>query len=130
MMKLQPPLEESHPLKTWANCVAGFYGGKVYLVGSQITAKENPRDVDVVCIISDKSFEIRFGNVDDWMQQGGTGLWTEVRWKWADASVRTTEEGMSLTKLPIDFKVYPETLHKGFQNIHDDFPPYRLDNRK
>lgn len=114
----------------WVNRTAGYYGHPVYLVGSQITGSKTPRDVDIVCPIPDKEFELRFGSVDDWMQEGGTGLWTDVRWKWASRCAKDSLDGMKETKLQIDFKVQPMALFNGYSYVHKAFPPVRLDTGK
>lgn len=114
----------------WINRTAGYYGHPVYLVGSQITGSKTPRDVDIVCAIPDKEFELRFGNVDDWMQEGGTGLWTDVRWKWASRCAKDSLDGMKETKLQIDFKVQPMALFNRYSYVHKAFLPVRLDTGK
>lgn len=129
-MKLQLPLDKTHPLVRWANSIRGLYGQPVYLVGSQITGKENPRDVDVVCAIPDDEFTIRFGDVNDWMQEGGTGLWTEIRWKWSDECIKRWKEASLETGLNVDFKIQPFAQFKGYKHIHEQFPPYKLDTRQ
>ena len=129
MSKLCLPLLPEHKLVKWANQIRGFYGHPVYLVGSQITGSDRPRDVDIVCAIPDNEFELRYGSVDDWCQEGGTGLWTEVRWKWADDCSKKSLDGMRDTKLQIDFKVQPMAQFNGYSNIHKQFPPVKLDTR-
>lgn len=128
-MKLHLPLEPDHRLVKWANEIRGFYGHPVLLVGSQIMGQENPRDIDIVCAIPDEEFELRYGKVGIWLQEGETGLWTEVRWKWADDCVKKSLDGMRDTKLQIDFKVQPMAQFNGYKYIHDSFPPCKLDTR-
>lgn len=128
-MKLHLPLPPDHRLVKWANGIRGFYGHPVLLVGSQVTGKENPRDVDIVCAIPDDEFELRYGDVNLWLQEGGTGLWTDVRWKWADDCVKKSLDGMRCTKLQIDFKVQPMAQFKGYDFVNKEFPPYKLDTR-
>jgi hypothetical protein len=128
-MKLRLPLDKTHKLVRWANAIRGFYGHPVLLVGSQITDAENPRDVDIVCAIPDHEFELRYGSVNDWLQEGGTGLWTEVRWKWSDDCVKKSLDGMRDTGLQIDFKVQPMAQFKGYEHIHKAYPPVKLDTR-
>ena len=131
-MKLQLPLDKTHPLVGWANSIRGLYGQPVFLVGSQITGKENPRDIDVVCAIPDDEFTIRFGDVNEWCQEGVTGLWTEIRWKWSDECIKRWKEG-SLEcgqGYNIDFKIQLFCQFKGFGHIHKLFPPVKLDTRE
>lgn len=128
-MKLILPLAPENRLVRWANAIRGFYGHPIYLVGSQITAKEDPRDVDVICIIPDREFELRYGPVELWGQEGDTGLWAETRWKWSDDCVKKSLHGMEETKLCIDFKVLSDRTNRGYENIQKAFPPYKLDAR-
>jgi len=128
-LKLKLPLSPEHLLVRWTNSIRGFYGHPVLLVGSQITGKENPRDVDGVCAIPDEEFQLRYGSVNDWMQEGGTGLWTEVRWRWSDDCVKRALDGMDYTGLIVDFKVQPMSQFKGYAHIHKEFPPVKLDTR-
>lgn len=128
-MKLELPLDPTHKLVRWANHIRNFYGHPIFLVGSQITTKENPRDVDVVCAIPDAEFELRYGSVGQWSDEGGTGIYTEVRWKWGDDCVKRSLDGMQDTGLIIDFKVQPMAQFKGYAHVHKEFPPYKLDTR-
>jgi hypothetical protein len=128
-IKLKLPLEPTHRLVRWANAIRGFYGHPIFLVGSQITGAEDPRDVDVICVIPDHEFMLRFGPPDLWHQEGETGMWGHTRWIWSDDCVKKTNHGMRETGLFIDFKVLPESAHEGYHNIHKEFPPYRLDTR-
>jgi hypothetical protein len=129
-VKLKLPLAPENRLVRWANAIRGFYGHPVYLVGSQITGSEDPRDIDIVCSIPDQEFELRYGSVQQWIQEGESGLWTDVRWIWSDDVVKKCLHGMKETKLQIDFKVQPETHFKEYANIHAAFPPVQIDTRK
>lgn len=97
LKKLPLPLPSNHKLVIWANQIRGFYGHPVYLVGSQTTGKENPRDVDVVCGIPDSEFTLRYGDINEWLEEGVTGQWTDVRWKWADDCSKRSIDGMECT---------------------------------
>lgn len=125
-MKLQLPLEPTHPLVRWANSIRGFYGHPVYLVGSQLTDKPDPRDVDVICVIPNDEFTLRFGDVYKWLDEGGTGQWTDVRWRWSDHCVKKWKQGCLETGLNLDFKVIPMCAHIG---EYGDHPTHRLDTR-
>jgi hypothetical protein len=127
MSKLKLPLSPEHLLVRWANGVRGFYGYPVYLVGSQLTDKLNPRDVDVICFLPKEIFELRYGNYDEWCSEGCTGLWTNIRWVWSDDCVKRSYEGMRYTDLLIDFKVYSDNEEKGFPI--ENFPKLKLDTR-
>ena len=126
LKKLPLPLPSNHKLVIWANQIRGFYGHPVYLVGSQTTGKENPRDVDVVCGIPDSEFTLRYGDVNEWLEQGATGKWTDVRWNWADDCSKRSIDGMECTGFLIDFKVQPMAQFNGFAHI----PKIRLDTKK
>jgi hypothetical protein len=128
-IKLQLPLARENRLVRWANAIRGFYGGPVYLVGSQITGSDKPRDVDVICVISDDDFAMRYGNVQQFIEEGENGLWTEVRWAWSDDCIKKWRHGVKATGLNLDFKVQPQTQFDGYKNIHERFPPYKLDTR-
>ena len=129
-MKLCLPIPKTHPLVVWANSIRAYYGHPVYLVGSQLTDKENPRDVDVVCAIPDDEFTLRFGDVNEWMTEGITGQYTEIRWGWADECIKRWKEACIETNLNIDFKIQPMCAFKGYEHIHKLFPPYKLDTKK
>lgn len=127
-VKLKLPLGPTNRLVRWANAINGFYGHPVYLVGSQITGVEDPRDIDVVCILPDEDFEIRYGSISEWVDQGESGMWKTVRHKWSQDCVKKTKHGIKETRLDIDFKVVPKSwsddIYKGIQM---EFPPVRLD---
>ena len=126
MAKLKLPLEKNHPLVKWANQIQEFYGYNVMLVGSQITGSESPRDVDIVCAIPDREFELRYGSVNDWVEQGKTGLWTEIRWKWANDCIKKSSDIIKSTGIQIDFKVQPMMVFNKYKHIHKQFPPHKL----
>jgi predicted nucleotidyltransferase len=124
-IKLQLPLAPENRLVRWANAISAFYGFPVYLVGSQLT-KDNPRDVDVCVVLPDDVFEVRYGNVDKWIDEGASGLYSELRWGWADDVVKKCMHGREATKLEIDLKVIPEKYDK---EHYKDLSKYRLDTR-
>lgn len=128
-MKLQLPLDKTHKLVRWANSIRALYGHPVYLVGSQITGSEEPRDVDIIIAIPDDEFTIRFGDVNSWYQEGLTGEYTEIRWKWAAECNKRWKEACLETELNIDFKIQPFGMFKGFEHVHKKFPPYKLDTK-
>lgn len=123
--RLLMPLNNDHTLVRWANKISGYYGHPVYLVGSQVTGINKPRDTDVVCAIPNDEFAIRYGNLNDWLDEGVTGDWTAVRWKWADDCVKRSLDGRVETNLTIDFKVQPMAQFKGLPSDMQ----YRLDTR-
>jgi len=129
MNKLELPLRDDNLLIRWANRMRTYYGHPIYLVGSQLSDKTNPTDVDVVCIIPDKEFSLRFQvSIGDWHQERGCYIISESYWEWTDRCVKDSLNGMRYTKLKIDFKVYPETLDLVYRS--DIFPKLKLDTRK
>lgn len=127
-VKLKLPLGPHSRLVRWANAINGFYGAPVYLVGSQITGAEDPRDVDVICVLPDEDFEIRYGSVAQWVDQGESGMWDVVRRKWSQDCVKKSTHGIRETRLDIDFKVLPKSWsEESYQHINKAFPPVRLD---
>lgn len=122
-MKLELPLDKEHKLIKWANSIRGHYGHPVYLVGSQLTDKENPRDVDIVLVLPNDEFTLRFGNVYEWIKEGVTGNWTSIRWSWSEECIKRWKEGCIETDLNLDFKIEPMMQHIGLKHL----PSLRLD---
>lgn len=120
-MKLQLPLDKSHRLVRWANSISAFYGHPLYLVGSQITGKENPSDVDIVCPIPDDEFTLRYGSCEAWCDEGCTGLYTEIKWDWADDCLKRSLSAMRETGLRVDFKIQPYCQFLGYGHIMKAF---------
>lgn len=121
---------EASLIVRWANLIRAFYGHPVYLVGSSLT-KENPRDCDVVCVIPDEEFILRYG-VDDVKQWGfryrsGSFDLHESCWKWADDVVHKSLQGMRFTRKYIDFKVFPESYDL---EHFKEFQKLKLDSRQ
>lgn len=95
-------------LQNWANRCAAFYRSPIYLCGSAlIEFNENPRDWDLRMYMADDEFERRFGPVDKWVEEGGTGDWTEVRWRWSQTCVKECKDAWFAMKLNVDFQIYP-----------------------
>jgi predicted nucleotidyltransferase len=103
--------DEFNRLCQWANSIRGFYGFPVYLVGSVLTKKDY-RDIDVICIISDVDFRLRYGDVKIWGGEMESGLWTDISWKWSDDCIKKWRQGCKYTDLNLDFKVYPQTYQE------------------
>ena len=127
--KLKLPLAPENRIVRWANAISAFYGHPLYLVGSQLYEKKKPSDVDIVCPIPDAEFAIRYGDVEQWQDEGISGLYSELRWDWADDCYKRSMAGTSDTKMVIDFKVQPMSHWLGYSGIHTAFPPVRLDTR-
>jgi hypothetical protein len=126
------PKENFEILQSWANELRGFYDAPVYLCGSALQ-KENYRDVDVRIILSDYEFGCRYGILyqalectKQWIEEGSTGKWTNIRWKWSDDCTKITRRGWNITNLNIDFQVYPESY---CENRYKGLPKLKIDMR-
>ena len=110
---------QSDRLERYVNHLASFYGHSVYLVGSQLY-KEDPRDVDIVIIIPNSEFVLRYinqfetiGHTDEekceqWTLRYQSGLYNESNWVWAKDVSNKCLQAMKNIQMNIDFKVYPE----------------------
>ena len=125
-MPLPEHVKERLPhLRRWANRLAGYYGCHIYLTGSALFGDNaKPRDWDIRIEMPDSDFEVRFGNVQDWVNEGGSGQWTDVRWRWSRQCVKDTKAGWYATGLNIDFQIYPKSHCR---RLYAKFPKYRLD---
>lgn len=113
-------------LKRYANWLRGYYAAPVYLCGSAlIDFNAEPRDWDVRVKLSNAEFGRHFGDPAAWVEEGDTGDWTRVRWKWSDECVKMTRLGWKNTGLNIDFQIYPPAYWQRF----DGEPRLRLDTR-
>ena len=128
MEKLKLPLHPHNLLVRWSNFICGFYGHPVYLGGSQLTDKENPRDVDVICILPDDVFCKRYQikDLEQFLLKWTAGLWEKEHWDWNEDMLHKTYHGWDFTHMNIDFKVIPDK-----ENIanYNDKPRVRLDTR-
>jgi hypothetical protein len=129
MKKLSFPLHPHNLLVRWCNLQRGFYGYPIYLVGSQVTDKENPRDVDICCILPDDIFCKRFGVKDlkQFLSRMESGLWDEENWSWSDDMVHHSLHGCEWTKMNIDFKVISNMQD---MTEYKDKPKMKLDTRE
>lgn len=122
------PCLKGNLLIRWANHIAGFYGHPVYLVGSQLH-KDNPRDVDLVCIIPDDEFVTRFINqfevighndlekCEQWYLRWQSGLYNESNWVWAKDVSHKSLQGMRFTSMNVDLKILSRLMQdKNYQN--------------
>ncbi len=116
-----------HHLRRWANIVYAQYGAPVYLCGSALrTDNENPRDWDIRVRLPSKVFTVRYGSPDEWWQEGQTGFWTQIRWRWVDDCRKQSERGAHYTGLNIDFEVLPPAFWRRYKNE----PKLRIDTRR
>lgn len=126
-----PPHVKDHlfHFRRWANALRGYYGVPVYLVGSALSGNNaKPRDWDIRIELSDEDFARRFGDPQAWETEGGTGKWTDIRWRWSDECVKRTKDGWRMTGLNIDFQIYPRSHVKLM--YPRSLPRLRLDTRR
>lgn len=115
-------------LRRWANMLRGHYGLPVFLCGSALLENNpEPRDWDIRIEMPDKEFSTRFGDSKKWRDEGVSGEWTRVRWRWSDECVKQTKHGWKWTSLNIDFQIYPKSYCK--EESFDFQPKARLDTR-
>lgn len=125
MSEIKPFLTEGDLalLKREANSLAAYYFAPLYIVGSCLQ-KQDWRDVDIVCILPDEHFSLRFGDYDKWYYEGATGEYTKIRWNWARECCKRWRELSRISWLNIDFKVISE---KHDMRFYKDRPKYRID---
>lgn len=108
----------------WADQLCGFYAGAAFLVGSAVT-RADYRDVDVVIVVEDKDFEMRFGNKYElWEGRVYPNPITEAGWRYYKERIKRTRDGYYSTKLPLDVKIQCETEFLGYVNQ----PHLRIDS--
>lgn len=103
-------------LRRWITEMSNFYRLPVYLCGSALfDFNTHPRDWDVRIEMPDDEFARRFGPWGEWEEQGGSGDWGPVRWKWSDECVKRSKGGWLSTGLNIDFQIYPVSHCVGYR---------------
>lgn len=98
-------------LREWLGNIVTQFGGSAYLVGSALRTA-TPRDIDLRLLLPDVEFEKLFGPVQQWVEEGRTGNWSEVRWNWSKYCTRLTHSGWEELGTNIDFQIYPESWAK------------------
>lgn len=114
-------------LAPWANQIAARYGRPVYLVGSALQLQD-PRDVDVRCIITDKEFEARFGRVEDWVKASWWPSKNDGSLRYAMEIGDLSREASLVLSKNIDFQVQPPAearRHLGGADRRVDLGPGR-----
>jgi hypothetical protein len=118
-------------LLRFANEMAGTYQSPVYLCGSALV-KPDPRDIDIRIQIDDGDFALRYTGavspdaaISRWIEQGQTGAWTQIRWRWSADCTKRCRRAWKLTNLNIDFQVYPASWCR---SIYAEAPRLRLDD--
>lgn len=110
-----------------ATDLAAFYRGPVYLVGSALLdSNAQPRDWDVRITIPNAEFQRRYGDPNRWVEEGHTGQWTKVRWRWSDDCVKQSQRLSGHLQVLVDVQVYPQS----FEGIFTGKPRLRLDRRR
>jgi hypothetical protein len=112
-------------LYRYANSLRAFYGLPVYLCGS-ILERSNYRDVDIRIEMPDDLFNVRFGLVKLWIEEGATGNYTNLRWKWSEECVDKTQKGWNDTLMNIDFQIYPKSYCEA---MFKDKKKFKLDTK-
>jgi hypothetical protein len=111
-------------LRRWANGISTHYFAPVYLVGSSLE-KPDYRDVDIVVIIPDLEFFIRYGEIDEWKNSMETGIGSKSYWSWSKDCHKKWYNGSLSNRVCLDFKVLPAIYDRvGYAEI----PKYRLDD--
>lgn len=131
---MKPPRRVSPVVKQYwsrlqllGNCLRGLYGAPVFLCGSALrTDNDDPRDFDIRIELPEADFEKRYGSVGKWMDEGGTGRWTRVRWQWSDDCVKGSRDGWERTRLNIDLQIYPRPYSRA---LYGKKRKIRLDSR-
>jgi len=60
-------------------------------------------------VMPDADFELQFGPVWLWVEQGRTGNWTELRWQRAHCCAELTRGAWEVLGVNVDFQIYPES---------------------
>lgn len=109
--------------RTLAHDVSRYYHGHpVYLVGSALADLERePRDIDLVCTLSDESFRSMFGGgYDEWIVGRA---WPNETWlRWAADTAKRSEQLSIEARRMIDFR----TQHPKVAERFADQPRLRL----
>lgn len=99
--------EQTLMLLRFANEMAGCYQSPVYLCGSALVTPD-PRDIDLRIQLDDAEFALRYGgSAQQWADEGLTGAWTELRWRWSADCTKRTKRAWKLANANVDFQVYP-----------------------
>ncbi len=106
----------------WVNQLCGFYASQAYLVGSSIL-RPDFRDVDVVFVIEDADFEMRYGNMYQLWNERVNEPMSDVSWRYYKDRIKRIRDGYRTTKLDIDVKVQCETEFLGYCHM----PKIRID---
>ncbi|MBS1579081.1 MAG: hypothetical protein JST29_05525 [Bacteroidetes bacterium] len=96
-------------LQNFSNRCAWYYYGKVFLIGSSLYT-ENFRDVDIAVVITNEDFELRFGSIKNFIEEGKGLQLPNIKNKWAIECKKRWQQAVKETGLNIDFKIIPERL--------------------
>jgi hypothetical protein len=101
--------ERWQSLRLIGNRMRGLYGVPVFLVGSALRQdNDDPRDIDIRMMLSESDFARRYGDPQKWSDEGSTGRWTRIRWRWSDDCVKLSRDAWAHTRLNCDVQVYPK----------------------
>jgi len=75
--------------------------------------RNNPRDIDILCVIPNTDFKKIFGlSAEQWRLEGKTGEWGEDRYKWARETIKVGKIlAHRLSSINVDFKFVPESFY-------------------
>lgn len=105
-----------------ANQLVGRYGAPVYLVGSMVRGVEEPRDIDLVVILSDSEMARLYGH-DFPKRTEAHGELATWEWRRMRDNIKQSRSLRNWGGLPIDFKVQSELEALAYSTK----PRYRLD---
>jgi hypothetical protein len=128
--KYTPPAS----LIRYANGLAGFYGHPVFVVGSSLRSA-NARDIDLVCVIPDQDFWLRYinpnprvglknDNVEQFWLRYMTEMYNKANWMWWREMNKKSRAGMENTRLYVDFKVFSQWYDDRY---YSKLPKFRID---
>lgn len=103
-------------LETWSKRLKRRFGTQIYLVGSALH-KSDPRDYDVRVLLSKSRFAALYGDEDQWIEEGRSGHWSGMRWRWSADCVKYARSAALATDLNVDFQVYPPKYWRKFAKL-------------
>jgi len=125
-LHLKNRLDRWYMLVRFATLRSGLYGVPIYLVGSALQDdNDDPRDWDLRCRFTNQMFEVKFGSVNDFLIEAGTGMWTRVSHRWSIECVKASKKAWKETHLNVDLQI--QTPEQWLQ--HKNSPRLRLDMR-
>lgn len=109
-------------LRPWANQLAARFGHPVFLVGSALE-EEDPRDVDVVCILPSLEFWGRYGG--SLSHEAPSAQWKPGSLRWGRDMAKLGAYASQHLGVNVDLKVQADYLA---DHRFPDRPRERIDN--